>query len=189
MRLMTALILHGIGGHAGIHWQGWLGDQLVKRGWRVIMPQLPEANHPDRREWLKTVSAAVSGVGLSELVVVGHSLGVPTALDFIERAKEPVKGLVSVAGFAQDYGAALNSYFMREREIDFAGVNGSLQRAVVFYGDDDPYVPQSVLLSLAENLGVEPQVFSGGGHLNSQAGFKTFPELLEAVCRMDVRGS
>lgn len=105
------LILHGIGGHAGIHWQQWLHDQLVQHGYTVIMPNLSAANHPDRQQWLTEVKQAVQGVDTTQLVVVGHSLGVTSALDFVEQSTTPVKGLVSVSGFAIDYGAELNGYF------------------------------------------------------------------------------
>ncbi len=177
---MAILILHGIGGHAGIHWEQWLHDELKKQGCDVIMPQLSHSEHPDRKHWLAEVKQAVAGVN-DELIIVGHSLGVTTALDFIESASESVKGLVSVAGFTVDYGAELNSYFLRDGHVDFPKVKRNLGKSVVFFGDDDPYVAPEALRKLADDLGVVPTVIPGGGHLNIERGFTTFPALLEAV--------
>lgn len=176
--------MHGIEGCAGIHWQQWLYDQLVQKGYQVIMPSLPKAEHPNRAEWLKTVKEVTSKVDLADLVLIGHSLGVTTALDFIEQVDFPIRALISVSGFAEDYGAQLNSYFLQEREVDFLKVNKNFKQAFVLYGDDDPYVPRWVLKSVADNLGVKPRIFPGGGHLNTDSGYTTFPELIKIVDRI-----
>ena len=181
---MTILILHGIDGHAGIHWQQWLNEQLRMHGHKVIMPNLPDANRPSRRVWLDTIKEAIKDIDLSRLIIVAHSLGVPSALDFIESLSGKIAGLISVSGFADDYGAKLNSYFMAEKEIDFGKVNESLQHASVIYGDNDPYVPQSSLKLLADNLGVKPIVIKEGGHLNTDAGYTSFPLLLDVIQEM-----
>jgi hypothetical protein len=183
--MKTVLILHGIQGHAGIHWQQWLHDKLVSQGYKVLMPELPAADRPDRETWLKTIQDTLAKVNQQELIIVAHSLGVPSALDYIETLDKPVKALISVSGFAQDYGAELNSYFMSEKQIDFNQIKANLEQAYVLYGDNDPYVPQPTLESLAQNLEVEAQVFEKGGHLNTDTGYKRFPYLLEIIEEID----
>lgn len=178
---MTFLILHAIGSHAGAHWQKWLHDELVALGDKVIMPNLPEADHPDRQAWLSEVKKILSEANLSDLMIIGHSLGATTALDFIEQSLEPIKAFISVAGFGVDYGAELNSYFLAKRDIDFDKVNAHLQKACVIYGDDDPYVARAALEHLAAALKVEPIIIKGGQHLNTEAGYTKFPKLLEII--------
>ncbi len=173
------VILHGIDGHAGIHWQQWLNDNLVKAGHEVIMPNLPNSDRPDRKTWLKIVQEIIKNIDRTSLIIVAHSLSVVTSLDLIEET--PIKKLISVSGFAFDYGAELNSYFLKERTIDFDKVNRNLGKASVIYGDDDPYVPQEVLKSLADSLKVKPEVIPKGGHLNTDSGYTTFPRLLEII--------
>ena len=99
---MVVLILHGIQGYAGIHWQQWLHDELIKAGHAVLMPNLPNSDHPDRTQWFETAQKAIYDVDLSKLVIVGHSLGVTTALDLIEKLDEPITALISMAGFGED---------------------------------------------------------------------------------------
>src|SRR5262245_47817042 len=146
---MTVLILHGIGGKAGDHWEQWLHDQLTSRGYSVLMPQLPHSDHPDRAEWLQMIKEQLQNGGFSNLIIVGHSLGVPAALDFIEQSDRKVKALISISGFAYDYGSDLNNYFMSKKEINFTKVKEHLGQGFVFFGDNDPYVPQEVLQHLA----------------------------------------
>ncbi len=180
---MTILILHGITGHSGIHWQQWLHDSLVEQGHTVFMPDLPGGRYPKRSIWLNTVEEAVNDLELDNAVIVGHSLGVVTALDFIEKTPIKIKGLISVAGFGEDYGAELNSFFMKEKTIDFQKVLKHVQRKFVIYGDNDNYVPQETLLALATHLQVKPIIIPHGGHLNSDA-YTTLPLLLDILSKL-----
>jgi len=177
---MNVLILHGILGKAGENWSQWLCDELESKNYNVIMPNLPEADHPDRTTWLQVVSDLMGRLG-DETIIVAHSLGVATALDYLESKTGKIKGLVSVSGFGDDYGMELNSYFMREKAIDYSKVNDSVTNKYVFYGDDDPYVPQDSLKLLADELRVTPTIVEKGGHLNEAAGFNKFPQLLDSV--------
>ncbi len=178
--MKTVLIVHGIGGRAGIHWQQWLSDNLAEQ-YQVLMPDLPESDHPSRQEWLNLIQKTVVGVSPSDLIIVGHSLGVTTALDLIEQSDSYINGLISVSGFAQDYGSDLNSYFLKERSINFEIVRPQLNWSEVIYGDNDPYVNQEALNQVAESLGVDATIIHSGGHLNSEAGFTTFPLLLDVI--------
>ena len=143
------------------------------------MPDLSESSHPDRKVWLKAAQEIIKDIDPSDLVIVAHSLGVTTALDLIEQF--PVRALISVSGFAFDYGAELNSYFLSEKTVDFEKVNKNFKQVFVIYGDNDPYVPQDVLKSLAEHLIVKPEIITNGGHLNTDSGFIIFPRLLEII--------
>ena len=179
--MKTVIIIHGFSGHAGIHWQQWLHDELTQQGHKVLMPDLPQSEHPDRQAWLGEVRQVLEGVDTSQLVMVGHSLGVVAALDFIEQLDGRVDGLVSVAGFAEDYGADMNSYFLSQKPIDFSKIKNKLNWSAVIYGDNDPYVTPAALKYVADSLGVEPVVIPNGGHLNTESGFDKFPQLLEMI--------
>lgn len=179
--MKTALIIHGIGGHAGIHWQQWLHDELIKQDYSVLMPDLPTPDHPDRQTWLSEIKKVLDGAELSGLTIVGHSLGVTTALDFLEQADTKIESLVAVSGFAEAYGADLNQYFLAEKSVDFQKVKNNVGRAAVMYGDDDPYVTQDALRYVADSLGVEPIIIHKGGHLNTDTGYTEFSELLKVI--------
>jgi len=175
---MTIIILHGIQGHAGIHWQQWLHDELTKNNYKVLMPELPNSIHPDRQENLDFITKLIDAIPQDEeIIIVGHSLGATMALDYLENANRKIKKLISVSGFHLDWNSELNSYFMKEKNIDFEKVFQNLESAVVFYGDNDPYVPQNVLMDLANKLKVTPIIIPGAGHLNTEFGYTKFPEI------------
>lgn len=176
---MKYLIIHGIQGQAGIHWQGWLSDNLSKNGHEVIMKSYPDADCPVREKWLETTKNFLSNILLQNLIIVTHSLGAVTAMDFIEGLNGPIRGLVTIAGFYRDYGAELNSYFLRSKDIDINRVRGNIKKSVVIFGDDDPYVPQEELKALAEGLQTESVIIHKGGHLNTDSGYKEFPLVLQ----------
>ena len=179
---MTILILHGIQGYAGENWGQWLHDQLIAKGHTVIMPSLPQANHPDRSVWLQTVENLLKDVDHDELVIVAHSLGVVTALDYAEG--HDIRGLVSVSGFSSPYGHPMNEYFVGKHWIDPHMVRPNIKKVAIFYGDNDPYVARQALVELPREFGVRPVIIPGGGHLNAAAGFTEFPALLAAVEKM-----
>ena len=181
---MNILILHGIGGKAGIHWQQWLHDELVKAGHNVVMPTLPDAEHPDRKTWLAEVTRYMSELLPEYTTIVAHSLAVPSALDYIEQSSSPVKSLISVSGFSHPMGHELNEYFLQEKDIDFSRITDKIIKPFVLFGDDDPYVDQEELINLAKSLHVEPIVFHDGGHLNTNSGFTEFPKVLEIIRKL-----
>lgn len=181
--MKTVLIIHGIGGHAGIHWQQWLHDELTKLDYEVLMPEMPNPDKPDRNAWLQTIKDVVGSSDLKNLTIIGHSLGATAAFDYIEQLDERIDGLVSVSGFAEDYGAELNGYFLKQKHIDFEKVRNNLSWSEVLYGDDDPYVTQEALKYVADSLNVEPIIIPGGGHLNTEKGYTELPQLFKILER------
>jgi predicted alpha/beta hydrolase family esterase len=177
----TVIILHGIGGHAGKHWMQWLHDRLKDQKFEVVMPTLPDPEHPAFTKWRAKIRELIQDKNPSWLIFVAHSMGVPAALNVIQELKHKVLGLISVAGFYRDYGAELNSYFMQDCITDITKAREKIKNSAVFYGDNDPYVPQETLAELAAGLGVKPFIIKDGGHLNTDAGFTAFPELLETI--------
>jgi len=146
------------------------------------MLELPNSIHPDRQESLDFIIKLIDTIPRDEeIIIVGHSLGATMALDYLENATRKIKKLISVSGFALDWNSELNSYFMKEKNIDFNKVLNNLESSIVLYGDNDPYVPQNVLMALANELKVIPQIIPGGGHLNTEFGYTQFPQLLEVL--------
>lgn len=180
---MYVLILHGIQGKAGKHWMQWLHDQLVLKGHQVIMPTLPEPDNPNPQEWRSKIAELLKGIDNSQLIMVGHSMGVPAALDYLQNVNKPILGLISVSGFSRDYGAELNTEFMSQLNINTTEVAKLIKHKMVIFGDDDPYVPQEELQNLANELEVESLIIPNAGHLNTSAGYTKLPQAVEFIVR------
>ncbi|OGK19149.1 hypothetical protein A3G67_02655 [Candidatus Roizmanbacteria bacterium RIFCSPLOWO2_12_FULL_40_12] len=181
---MTVLILHGIMGKAGENWGQWLHDECIKLGCNVLMPNLPNSDHPDRKEWFKVISELLEDVK-DDIVLVGHSLAVTSLLDYCESSDKKIRALVSVSGFYEPYGMELNEYFLKEKNADLNKVKKIVRSFYAIYGDDDPYVPQEVLKKTANDLGVEPVVVKNGGHINKSAGFTELPQVLDFISKLN----
>jgi predicted alpha/beta hydrolase family esterase len=178
---MDVVLLHGIMSAPGAHWQAWLSDVLSSRGHHVDSPALPEPDYPNRQNWLNAIRDVADQRHPEQLVLIGHSLGATSALDYIEQLDQPIKAFISVAGFERDYGSDLNGYFLRGHSVDFSKVRANVGTTFCIYGDDDPYVTKEALHQLSDDLRVTPTVVTGGGHLNTEASFTTFPYLLDIV--------
>lgn len=184
---MKVLILHGIHGHAGKHWMQWLYDRLSENGFDVMMPDLPNSTDPSYLDWIPFIQKIFSKFNhdeLSDLIVVGHSMGVPAALEVIQDLSFPIKALYSIAGFYKDYGSELNRNFMSSLSINIVKAKNNIQNSFVIFGDDDPYVPQDILKELAIGLGVEPIILKKAGHVNSDTGYVKFESLLDEILNL-----
>ena len=49
------------------------------------------------------------------------------------------------------------------------------------YGDNDPYIPQDVLKKFAKSINAKEVIIHNGGHLNEEAGYNSFPEILKEI--------
>lgn len=184
---MKVLILHGIHGHAGKHWMQWLHDRLSENGFEVIMPTLPNSTDPSYSDWipfLQKIFESFSDNDLKDLIIVGHSMGVPAVLEVIQNLNSPIKALYSVAGFYRDYGSELNTKFMSSLNINISKARSNIRNSFVVFGGDDPYVPRDILKELATGLDVEPIILEKAGHVNSDAGYMKFELLLREILKL-----
>ncbi len=54
------------------------------------------------------------------------------------------------------------------------------------YGDNDSYIPQNVLKEFAKSLKAKEVIIDNDGHLNEEAGYNSFPELLKEIKKRQV---
>lgn len=184
-----SLIIHGVSGNANENWFPWLKNVLAKKGWKVLLPNLPHADHPDVEEWNNKLKKIVSKSN-NEFVVVGHSLGVPAALNLVQSLNKKVSKLILVAPVnpRQDWGKLKSAM----PDLDWSAVKkftdikfnwkkiSKLTNDIVFYySDNDKYIPQASISFYKKNLpGAIFKLYSGAGHFNKPAGFTEFDELL-----------
>ena len=50
--MKNVVILHGTGETKDSFWFPWLTAELERRGYRVSLPALPNADHPNIKNWL-----------------------------------------------------------------------------------------------------------------------------------------
>ena len=182
---LRVIVLHGAHGGPETNWFPWLHAALNAEGIEVLRPRFPTPQGQSLAAWLETYDAAVRPLPPAPTILVGHSLGAALALRLVERAAEPCAGLFLAAGFVgalglPEYDTINESFFAGL--FDWAGIRerkGSACRC--WAGDDDPYVPLSRSQDVADRLKAPLEIVPGGGHLNSETGFDTFPQLRDAI--------
>ena len=65
--------------------------------------------------------------------------------------------------------------------FNWEAIRSGAKDIFVVSGEQDPYIPRSQGEEIAHELGVKLRTIAGGGHLNAEFGFTTFPQLLDLV--------
>jgi predicted alpha/beta hydrolase family esterase len=81
---------------------------------------------------------------------------------------------------------AFDPYFgsFLDKPFDWQRIKAGAHRILCVAGDNDPYVSFAQSEEIAERLGIDVAVIKKGGHLNTAAGYSSFPWLLEALQRL-----
>jgi predicted alpha/beta hydrolase family esterase len=177
------LILHGWQNHRPKdHWQHWLADRLTGLGHHVTYPQLPDPDDPDLEVWLAELARHLGdlpGGGGAQRVVVAHSL---SSVLWLHALAREVKGL--------DLGRVLlvappsGSVLVRYPEVAaFAPppLDGLTPPAptLLVAGDDDPYCPEGARTAYGDPLGIPTEIIPGAAHLDLDAGYGSWPAVLD----------
>ncbi len=181
--MKKVFIIHGIGGMPNNDWLAWLSMELGKRKIWASVPAFPVLPTPKLNEWMAEIKRVI-GKSNAEIFLVGHSLGVPAVLNYLENLPvgESVGGAILVAGFAhslKDNKYRIIDNFVN-KNFDFEKIKKSCKKFTVIHGDDDSVVPFSEAVGISKNLGCELVSVSHGGHLCEL----TLPEALEALEKM-----
>lgn len=180
--MKNVLILHGTGNNSQGNWFPWLKKELERRGYKVWVPDLPDADYPNTKKYLKHIFS--NWQFDEDSIVVGHSSGAVAILGFLQNLPENVviKKAILVSAFKDNLDwDALNGLF--EEPFNWEKIKAHVKKIVLYHSDNDPYVPLSHAQYLKEELDAELIIKKGQGHFNLEVGpqYKQFPKLLEKI--------
>ncbi len=182
---LRVVIVHGAHGGPETNWFPWLHVALESEGIEVVRPRFPTPAGQSLSAWFEAFDIAVKSLNSCPTILVGHSLGAAFALRLIERATEPVAGVFLAAGFVgalglADYDPINQSFF--DSPFDWPAIRERKGRVCgCWAGDNDPYVPLSRSRDVANSLDAPLEIVAGGGHLNGETNFITFPQIRDAI--------
>lgn len=185
--MKNALILHGAGNDSSGNWFPWLKRELEKKGYRVWVPDLPNANRPIQKDWLETIFSNKEWVFDNDSVIIGHSAGATLILRILEQLPHDIRidKAILVAGFL-DKGLIEDLWQYKEdlteEGFDWKKIKSTASEFALFYSDNDPYdcgIRHG--RQIQERVGGKLIFKKGEGHFNLEAGerYRQFPELLE----------
>lgn len=161
--MKKALITHGWESGPNEHWYQEEAAVLERLGLEVLVPEMPGGTWPKKDEWVKIVADFNPD---EETVLIGHSLGAPTILRYLENAEKKVGKVFLVAGFAKDLGMEETSNFVAE-PFDWEKIKASANEIYVINEIDDPWVPLERGKEIAEATGAEFVPVAGNVHFDS----------------------
>lgn len=180
-------MVHGFGGEPNGGWRPWLMGELAKEDIWACALAMPTPNTPKKDEWVGELRTAV-GEPKEEYVLVGHSLGVPTILRYLESLPidSKIYGAVLVSGPArsvekEEYRILDHFY---ENSFDFEHIKKVCKNFVVIHGDNDTLVPFWHAEELSKELDCKIVSIPNGGHLGGSDGWRQLPQALEAINEM-----
>ncbi|MGH2638684.1 MAG: RBBP9/YdeN family alpha/beta hydrolase [Rhabdochlamydiaceae bacterium] len=181
--MKTVFIVHGTGASSGSNWFSWLKIELEKLGMEVIAPNFPAGKQQNLSNWLNALNQYTPKIN-SETIMVGHSLGPAFILSVLEKTNAEISASFLVAPFVERLGLpefdALNSSFV-DKSFDWGRIRANCKKFYVYASDNDPYVPLEKSELVARNLGTSAKIIPGAKHINSEAGYLKFEQLLDDI--------
>lgn len=183
-------IIHGWEADPNCNWFPWLKREASKVGFEVIVPAMPNTEHPIRAEWVAHLNELVGEVD-ENTYFVGHSLGVIAILRFLEQLPAGQKAAMAIlaAGFSESLGVPELESFT-DTPLDYQKVKTNVEKIIIYQSDNDPHVPLKNAVIMQEKFNAdiiviknanspEEDLLQRGNHLNEGTGNFAFPEILE----------
>ena len=185
--MKKVFMIHGFNGEPNGGWRPWLMEELAKNDIYACALPMPTPDVPVKSEWIKTINEAV-GVPTEEIFLIGHSLGVPAILRYLEYLDKDSKigGVVLVSGpvfkIEEDGYEQVNTFL--DIAFDFDHIKNACKNFVIIHGDNDSNVSLSNAEYLKEKLSCDLISIPNGGHLAGHDGFYKLPEALDSLLKM-----
>ncbi len=190
MQKKRVVIVHGRKSNPEDCWFPWLRRELEARGFEVVVPALPQADHPMREVWVPAILEAVGKID-EHTLFVGHSIGCQAILRIIEELPEgqTIAGAVFVGGFFDHVtglrdGIPVKKYYISwfGESLNIDAVRARMKKSVAIFSDNDPFIPLDNKEGYREKVGSEIVVLHNMGHFNkTHDGITELPLVLEKV--------
>jgi len=161
--------------HWSFGWAPWFKERLEQLGFSTFFETMPDSIIARSEYWLPFLKKHVKA-GEND-VLVGWSSGATATMRYTEENR--VMGSILVSPSYTDLSDELekqSGYF--DKSWRWRNIKANQKKIALFYGDNDPYIPQEEFEFIANRL--NPAIFkvSGGRHFEKR---QDFPELLEYV--------
>ena len=179
-------INHGYMGNTEENWFPWLKKE-VEKNIKCIIP-----NYPIDRDkhfydyWKKELNRYLDYIN-EDTILIGHSSGCAFTIKYLIKNNIKINKLILVCGFNNYYSDDINdfhnivnkTFYVSDDEL--VKIKDLCNEIICIYGDNDPYIPQNVFKDLANKLEAKELIIHNGGHLNKEAGYDKFEEILKYI--------
>jgi serine hydrolase len=185
MRTQPVLFIQGAGSMHEPEGSGRLAAYLGRElgtDYRVLAPEMPDADHPDYRSWRDRIEQELGAIDGEQVTLVGHSFGGSVLLKYLAEGsyRKPVRGLFLISvpnwgadGWAYDEFAAPNDIASRLPAMEI----------FLYHSRDDPEVPFAHLSYYQEHLPTATVRPIDGSEHSFVAGLPTLVEDIKSLPR------
>lgn len=188
--MKKVILVHGWGGYVEEGWFPWLTTSLEKEGFEVVVPEMPDTDHPKIDQWVNYLQKTVEHFD-RDTYFVGHSIGCQAILRFLEKSKGGKSGgVIMVAPWMELFKLETDeeeeiAMKWRETPIDFEEVKKKAERFFAIFSDNDPCVPLGVNLEIfANKLSAEILIEKSKGHFSGDDGIYKLPTVLDIIRKL-----
>ena len=184
--MKRAVILHGTSGNPSINWLPWVRAQLEDEGYEVWVPQLPDADYPNRFTYDEFLKSA--DWDFTDNLLIGHSSGATTILNLMSTDWFPhIKTAVLVGAFLNENLTKKTDWYEQgqfdnlfpSEGFDAERLSTKADRFYFLHGDNDPYCELEPAQQLSDKVNGTLVVIPGGKHLSSNR--KEIPEIIDVL--------
>lgn len=181
--MKNALILHATADSLNDNWYPWLKEELIKKGYKVWVPNLPDADKPNIEKYNNFIFPKWEFN--KDSILIGHSSGAVAILGILENLPEGVvvERAILVAGFKDNEDLkweSLDKLFLKP--FDWEKIRKQCKEFFILHSDNDPYVTLSHAQHLAEKLKGKLIIYKNQKHFSvTTMGevYRRFPQILE----------
>ncbi len=187
--MKKVFIIHGFMSSPNGGFRPWLMAELFKNDVYACALPMPDPYHPKKEAWVEAISNAVNMFPEDEIILVGHSLGVPAILRYLQTLSENQKIIGSVLVSGPCYSLDIENKETKLRRadnfldipFDFENIKQKSKQFVVIHGDNDPKVPFSHAIEISQKLDCKLVSIPNGKHLGNSDGCFELPEVFTAI--------
>jgi predicted alpha/beta hydrolase family esterase len=168
-----------IHGNGTMHWSfgfaPWLKEQLEDAGYQTFFETMPDSILARSEYWLPFLENHVKA-GKDD-VLIGMSSGAVAAMRYAE--KHTIKGSILISPCYTDLGDDMekqSGYY--DTPWDWQAIKNNQQHIALFWGDNDPFIPQAEFGYIAEQLHPAAFKIPKAGHFIERT---SMPEVLEYI--------
>ncbi len=181
--MKTAYIFHDAFSDPNSDWYPWMKVTLEAQGYVVIVPQFPTPAGQSYASWKAVFKNYVDTLD-TQSIFIGHGIGGTFALRTLEEVSLQIRGLFLVASYTEPLGHVgydrVNETFTTHT-FNWDKIKNNTLAVKVFSGQNDPFVPESLVEHLAQSLGTNLITIPEGGHINTASGFTQCIPLAQGI--------
>ena len=187
--MKQVFIIHGWGGYPAEGIFPYLKKELIRRGYKVKNPFMPNPLKPTIKKWVSFLNKAV-GRPDTETILFGHSIGTQTILRYLEKLPKKTKigGVVLLAPWIhltdkafEDKEDKITAKPWLKTPLNWKKIKAHTDNFTAIFSDNDPVVPLTDSKIFKSKLGAKIIIEHKRGHFSGNSGIKKLSSALKSI--------